>query len=193
HGTGREDGWRAPDHDTNSRQAALGRLRRRGHAGAASDASLDSMIACIQRRIRVHPPNQGVEGHMPDVARVRRRVAAALPPRWKERIARLLGRGPARLPHARLVVRHEDGRIVYEGELHAPARARALVVRPESRLSTVVLRIEQEASTGFCFWLDPAELWRAAGGDGRYDLFLEVDGAGSGPTETRLGCFDHTE
>ena len=130
---------------------------------------------------------------MPDVARVRRRVAAALPPRWKERIARLLGRGPARLPHARLVVRHEDGRIVYEGELHAPARARALVVRPESRLSTVVLRIEQEASTGFCFWLDPAELWRAAGGDGRYDLFLEIDGAGSGATETRLGCFDHTE
>lgn len=130
---------------------------------------------------------------MPDVSRVRRRVAALLPEGAKDRLRKVLGRS---VPHSRaeLTVRHEAGRIVYRGEFRAPVEALALVVRPATRLSQVTLRVEQEPNRRFEFGLDPAALWESGGRQaGRFDLFVEVRGEGRGTTELRLGRFDHTD
>ncbi len=131
---------------------------------------------------------------MPDVGRVRNRVAAMVPAGVKDRLRRALGRGPGPSPRAALTVSHEDGRIVYRGELRDPVRAVALVVRPASRLGHISLRTEQNPDRRFEFSLDPAALLAAEGwGGGRYDLFVEVEGAGQKATEMRLGRFDHTD
>ncbi|MBC9226160.1 hypothetical protein GL325_07505 [Aeromicrobium sp. 636] len=131
---------------------------------------------------------------MPDVGRVRRRVAAMVPESVKDRIRRARGQAPAPRPHAELVVRHDDGRIVYTGEFRDPVRVVALVVRPASRLGQVALRLEQSPDRHFSFVLDPAELWEAGGrAAGRFDLFVEVEGSGAQRTELRLGRFDRTD
>lgn len=126
---------------------------------------------------------------MPDVARVRRRVVAMVPEGVKERARRALGRGPAPSPNLSLAVQHADGRITYRGELREP-RVVALVVRPATRLGTIVARVEQAPDRRFTFTLDPAELWEAGGrAAGRFDLFLELESG----QETRLGRFVHTD
>ena len=131
---------------------------------------------------------------MPDVGRVRRRVVAMVPERAKDRLRRALGRGPAPRPHASLVVRHEAGLIHYSGAFRDPVRVVALVVRPASRLGQVSLRLEQQPSADFAFTVDPVQLWELGGrAAGRFDLFVEVDGAGTKRTELRLGRFDHTD
>lgn len=127
---------------------------------------------------------------MPDVGRAGRRVVDLVPAGVKDRIRRALGRGPGPTPHLDLAVRHEDGHIVYTGEVADPVRVVALVVRPASRLSQVALRVEQAPDRRFSFRIDPSELWEFGGRSaGRFDLFLEVEGA----AERRLGRFARTQ